>query len=430
MKDAFPPKNPYLAPVRSRHRQFALLLSLGLGACTPAPVPDANTPDPQESTGGETSESVALHGVMSAADFRENPGLLERLQNALYGYYRFTNRGFADQVCERFEDRLETMPTVNLHGDAHLEQYAVTTDSRGLADYDDATAGPAVLDLVRFGASIVLTAELRGWEAGPAVDAFFNGYRQALDNPEMETTAPGFVARTQSTFESDRLVYLQWAESLMEAPTPAQEALFERSYGRYRELMEGQHPDLPEHFFNPKAHGRLRMGFGSAMAVKFLIRAEGPTLAPEDDVILEAKELSDLSDVRCLRGTTGGGAFRVLVGQARISDAPRPYLANVPSGPENDPRFWVHSWVDNYRELDILEDLADFDELLTICTDVGAQLGRGHTRQIAAPYDYQLRHAVKQMLETHEVAIREAIADMAEVTRQSWHTFQEQTAEQ
>ena len=43
------------------------------------------------------------------------------------------------------------MPTVTLHGDPHLEQYAVTDAGRGLTDFDDASKGPAILDLVRFG---------------------------------------------------------------------------------------------------------------------------------------------------------------------------------------------------------------------------------------------------------------------------------------
>jgi Ser/Thr protein kinase RdoA (MazF antagonist) len=42
---------------------------------------------------------------------------------------------------------------VNLHGDAHLEQFAVTDASFGLIDFDDAVGGPAVIDLLRFGVS-------------------------------------------------------------------------------------------------------------------------------------------------------------------------------------------------------------------------------------------------------------------------------------
>ena len=44
-------------------------------------------------------------------------------------------------------------------------------------DFDDATAGPAVIDLVRFGVSLNLAAKSRGWSAEAAVDSFLAGYR-------------------------------------------------------------------------------------------------------------------------------------------------------------------------------------------------------------------------------------------------------------
>jgi uncharacterized protein (DUF2252 family) len=53
------------------------------------------------------------------------------------------------------------MPTARLHGDAHVEQYAVSATSRGIDDFDDSSTGPAVVDIVRFLGSLELTARAR-----------------------------------------------------------------------------------------------------------------------------------------------------------------------------------------------------------------------------------------------------------------------------
>ena len=38
------------------------------------------------------------------------------------------------------------VPLFNLHGDAHLEQYAITDLGRGLTDFDDSSRGPAIVE--------------------------------------------------------------------------------------------------------------------------------------------------------------------------------------------------------------------------------------------------------------------------------------------
>jgi hypothetical protein len=80
------------------------------------------------------------------------PDLLERLAATAHGYFRFVNTAFESETCRLFSDVASSMPEVNLHGDAHVEQYAVTSLGRGLTDFDDCTRGKPVIDLVRFGA--------------------------------------------------------------------------------------------------------------------------------------------------------------------------------------------------------------------------------------------------------------------------------------
>src|SRR5678816_524851 len=68
--------------------------------------------------------------------------LIDRLRADPFTYFRFINRAWTERVCEHFADL--TSPTiVRLHGDAHVEQFALTQDAWGLDDFDDSTRGPA-----------------------------------------------------------------------------------------------------------------------------------------------------------------------------------------------------------------------------------------------------------------------------------------------
>jgi hypothetical protein len=126
-----------------------------------------------------------------------------------------------------------------------------------------------------------------------------------------------------------------------------------------------------------------------------------------------------------------GGRFRTIVGRARFGGNDDPFLAVVPRGPEetpDDPPFWVASWRPDYRELDAAHDLTSVDELDKVAYHVGLQLGRGHIRQFATPFDDQLRRAVRDMLRDYGPRIRATIDTMTERTLASWQHFRDEAA--
>src|SRR5262245_31674915 len=94
---------------------------------------------------------------------RASPELVVRLRADSFQYFRFINRPWISRVCDVFSKDLQNTPTVRLHGDAHVEQFAITNEAWGLDDFDDSVRGPALVDVVRFLASIDLTARERGW---------------------------------------------------------------------------------------------------------------------------------------------------------------------------------------------------------------------------------------------------------------------------
>src|SRR5262245_11516163 len=119
-----------------------LLFALSCVALTPQPAQRPLRPFPE---------------ALAAA----TPELIDRVRADPFTYFRFINRAWTARVCERFAD--VTNPTiVRLHGDAHVEQFAVTNDAWGLDDFDDSTRGPTFVDIVRFLGSIDLAARERG----------------------------------------------------------------------------------------------------------------------------------------------------------------------------------------------------------------------------------------------------------------------------
>jgi uncharacterized protein (DUF2252 family) len=91
-----------------------------------------------------------------------SPELVDRLRADPFVYFRFINRAWTSRVCELFAD-VRNQPVVRIHGDAHVEQFALTRDAWGLDDFDDSTRGPAFVDIVRFLGSIDVATRQRGW---------------------------------------------------------------------------------------------------------------------------------------------------------------------------------------------------------------------------------------------------------------------------
>jgi hypothetical protein len=374
---------------------------------------------------GSTADMLFV--APSSYDFSENPPLLERIESGPHGYFRFINIAFSRTVCERFASAYRGVPPVNLHGDAHLEQYAVTDLGRGLTDFDDSSKGPAVLDLLRFGVSLHLTLRMYAPETPcrPYFRRFLEGYRAALEDPEVEAPEPTWVESIRSDFERDRDEYFAWIDEVMKPiPEPEAEAL-EAALDDYVTAMLRKHPELEAAFFDVEQVGALEMGIGSALDEKYLLRVRGPTDAPNDDVVLEVKEVRSLDGIPCIEGAKGSDPFRILLAQARLAYKPYAYLGYIDF---RGRKFWIHSWVDNYQELQ-RENLARNPEALReVVYDVGVQLGRGHPK-IAGEFEMQLRQAQLKALDENEDALLEAVQTLSDATVQAWLRFKRALAE-
>lgn len=319
-----------------------------------------------------------------AALSKASPELLDRLRADPFTYFRFINRSWTARVCEAFADVTDA-PVVRLHGDAHVEQFALTKDAWGLDDFDDSTRGPDFIDLVRFLGSLDLVSRRRGWERDRDAlwDRFLEGYRLGLATPGHRLPEPGIVGHLRRGAARTPAAYLAWGEQLMQPLDDAASKAVLEGLAEFSQFIRQERPDLASGYFRLVRAGWLRLGVGSAAARKVLLRVQGPTPGSEDDVLIEAKQVANLEGLGCLEESTTRRAARVLDGTRQLGRikhdilAIRPTLL-VPAGErvESWLDWWVISWEPSYREVH-LDDLRSVKDLSEIAFDSGVQLGAG-----------------------------------------------------
>ena len=395
----------------------ALVLVAALGACTPGG--DEKTPG--------LSPGAARLLIPEAELGEQAQKLLSNLKSDPFVYFRFINRPWARAVCRELGPVLSGRRKVHLHGDAHVGQYAFTRTSHGLDDLDDSIRGPAALDVVRFLASLDLATRDRGWpaERERLFDEFFEGYRAALMDRDYEPPVPGYVTRSRVSLVYDELEHLAWAESLMRPVAEMDDQGIEEGRQRLAALVAAERPDLPSFYLEPKTFGWLRMGVGSALTPKLLLRCEGRTRADEDDFLLEARELSDLRGVSCVDLSASDMAARILEGYGRLGRIPHDLVVVVPSSPEPRPgarEWWARTWEASYRELS-LDQLASPDELAEIVHAAAAQLGNGHAWTPTGDPGTDLRDHKLRWLEEAEPRARALAVRMTQDLVEAWKAF-------
>lgn len=371
--------------------------------CAPCAEVKGATGDPLD-RGGEAATGV--------------PGLREKMSASAFAYFRGTNRVFNDTVCAEWQEAHQASPVVGLHGDAHVEQYAVASDGRGLADFDEAAFGPAIVDLARFATSLHLAARTRA-DGDAAVAAFLDGYMAALADPEATAPEPAVAKRTRDAFAPSVSTWLARVEAMIQPPAAAPEGEEEqRALAEYALKMQRFRPDLPAGFFTMKRGGKIALGIGSARQKKYLVRIEGPTASPDDDVMMEAKEASAEPLGRCLQ-STGSAALRSVVGEARFGGGPERLLGVAKI---HGRRYSSHAWRPHYREIGV-EDLRTGAELAELARDVGVQLGRHHPVLLSGPFAEALREELSDLATRVRPTLSPRSAALAERVRAAWARF-------
>lgn len=338
---------------------------------------------PPSARGQLRPDPVALRSVPSE--------LIDRLRADPFTYFRFINRRWTDRVCEAFAD-VPDVPIVRLHGDAHVEQFALTKDTWGLADFDDSARGPAFVDVVRYLGSIDLAVRQRGWtnRRDALWDQFLKGYRQGLSRPDDPPHEPDIVRRLRDQVPRSRAAFLVLAEQQMQPMNEMEAKSVVSGMAAFERFMRPERPDLAPGYFAVVRAGWLRIGVGSAAMRKVLIRVQGPTAGGEDDAVLEAKEVANLDGVSCLEGRTLPRPLRIIDGTRQLGRLKHDILAVGPTllipaaadRAEHWLDWWLSSWEPSYREIRV-GDLRSAADLSDLVYDSGVQLGAGEAQDVS-----------------------------------------------
>ncbi len=353
--------------------------------------------------------------------------LLDKVGASAFRYFRMLARQFDARTCYEFRDLRWRLPSVAVHGDAHIEQFAITDTSYGLTDFDRSGFGPSVVDLVRYSASIHLACREVQWRCDPgqAVGVFFRAYREALDHPVVRSQ-PALVDRVRATPPLGRHAWLEWAEQQMQ-PMPAGDAQALRGeWFRFVALMRETSPERPEAFYRISRVGHVAIGIGSALEPKILIRIAGPTDMPDDDLILEARITAIPDGRECVSRPAHGGSLHVFMLTEMLGHPLPEVFGFLPrDGGVNQGELWIRSWDNGYRETAVTDLLSqtDLDEL---AKDAGTELAGHFWTAVPEPLRLHERFAQLRAFDMTEDRARNLGRDLAGETVTEWERFRRQ----
>ena len=321
------------------------------------------------------------------------PDLIERLRSDPFDYFRFVNRSWIARVCDVFSADLQGLPVVRLHGDAHVEQFAVTRDAWGLDDFDDSARGPAVVDIVRFLGSIDLVTRQRSWEKHRETlfDRFVEGYTRGLAEPLYLPPPPNIVRRFRAQAPVTRPAFLAWGESKMQPLADASMKAVVAGIEAVAHVVLRERPDLSPEYFRVVRAGATQSGVGSAVIPKIMVRVRGPSDDPADDELLESKKIGDLAGLHCLKVPGVQATLRIIDGSKQLgrlrynilAAGPELVIPEVMATGERLHDWWIRSLDPSYRQVR-LADLESMEDLAAIAYDSGVQLGSGRLQDQTA----------------------------------------------
>jgi Uncharacterized protein conserved in bacteria (DUF2252) len=332
---------------------------------------------------------------------RAAPELIERLRADPYNYFRFVNRAWITRVCDDLGNDLRELPIVRLHGDAHVEQFAMAQDAWGLDDFDDSAQGPAAIDIVRFLGSIDLVARQRSWEKDRdrLFDRFVEGYKRGLTEPQYLPGPPDVVRRLRTQAPPTRAAFLAWGETRMKPLAEVTIKPLVAAIEAFARVVLRERPDLTPEYFHVVRAGWLQGGVGGAVSPKIMVRVQGLSDDPADDDLLELKRIEDLHAIGCLKTPTVQPTLRIIDGSKQLGRLKYGILAAGPElvVPEVMARgqrlqdWWMRNVEPSYRQVRLTE-LRSVADLAGIAYDAGVQLGAGRLQNktvLLGSYDRQ-----------------------------------------
>ena len=184
--------------------------------------------------------------------------------------------------------------------------------------------------------------------------------------------------------------------------------------------------DLAPDYFAIRRIGWIHLGVGSAATGKMLVRVEGPSADPNDDVLLEAKEPSRLEGLGCLQLPSSTEALRVIDGSKQLGRIRHDILGVVPEHERKwgVRKWWIRSWEPSYREVRIA-DLDSVKDLSALVYDSAFQLGAGRVSGASPDKTAALRQAELAAVGRLEGRLRQSVRDLIAELLAAWQEFRD-----
>ena len=407
--------------MRARHAISLLALPLLLAAC-----------------GGEDAPARQryLADVLVQADeplIRSRPqhvaGKFAEMGRRLYAYYRGTVpvfiRDWQNQTLLEFDSRFHVDSVLPLSiGDAHPENFGILVASDGTLalepnDFDSADRYPYLWDVRRLVTGLALAARLARPDGDPDAtarrdrdiarraavayvdrlrDLAAGGPRDALTSPGANPILVDLFSRAQEQWDArEELIELTELDGnqrrlrrgvlafdepenvYQDLPPFALDAL-PATLETYRQTLID--PPDADFFRVLDAARELGSGVASWPRIRVIILVRGPSDAPEDDVLLEMKELTDSP----VRGWIPPGVYYDDVGQ-RVRETARALWARPDAEPLWGTTHWLGIPMQIKHEAEGLKtvrtkrmegDRGGVDALLGLADALGSTLARLH----------------------------------------------------
>jgi len=119
---------------------------------------------------------------------------LDDRDKAQFIFFRIIGPKLQDRLSSLLD--LKNVPSVFIHGNPHIDNYAQTETGSGLVDFDRSRLGPYVWDIVRFISSLQLrSADQSDWIHKKVLNSFKDGYMATFENPDLYFSTPFFIQK-------------------------------------------------------------------------------------------------------------------------------------------------------------------------------------------------------------------------------------------
>lgn len=348
---------------------------------------------------------------------------LEKLDASAYKYFRALGPQYALRTCAAFRDLRWHLPISAIHGDAHVEQFVVTPATAGIEDFDQSGFGPAIVDIVRYAASIHLACREVSFPCKPevVVDKWLDAYRGTLDKPPTRKQ-PAVVERMRAATPTLADAWLKWADGLMMPLPKPEEDRARRGWADFRKVQMEVDPKRGANFYEIVKVGALQMGIGSALETKLLFRIRGASDVPTDDVVVEARSSMPAVGHECSSHPLHGGTLWPLMFMSILGPRMPDVFGFATLADDPAPEFWVQSWVPGYRELAIA-DMKSEAEMIELAEDAARQLAGHFWVRFPEPLRVAQRHAQLRGFDLTRDRVRKLAHEFAAETVAEWERF-------